>query len=256
MIIPGVLASSQKGGFPPPPVAGYDLWLDGKDNTAFTFSSGNVVSSWLDKSGNSWNFSQSTVANQPTRDSASGLVTFDGSNDYIQAGSKFMDNMHNGGENTLFIVFKPSSTNGGFIMDDGANSSSDIGFGFYNFSATDFGIFVSRGVSGSSAVASRNNARQSNGVTGLATIMLQADAGTPSDRTFFYSNTGSASQTNANSASPSSSTSSSFPTLATNAPTGGDYYNGAIGEIMWFDSYLSLANREAVRDWLIAKWGI
>lgn len=255
MIIPGVLASSQKGGYPPPPVSGYKLWLDGKDNTTFTFSSGNVVSAWTDKSGLGRDFTQSTVANQPTRDSATGLVTFDGSNDSLVAGSKFMDNMHQGA-NTFFMVIKPTSTNGGPFMDDGAGSSSTIGFTLYNSSSTNFGGYVSRGVSGTSAVAAANNTRQANGTTQLVTIRLIANDATPASRFFFYSNTGTAQQTNSSGLSVSSSASSFNPRLAQDASGGADYYTGSIGEIMWFDTDLSLANRDLVRDWLIAKWGI
>jgi hypothetical protein len=252
----GIVASQISGHLAPPlpPVAGFSLWLDGTDPAQFTFSSSNVVSAWNDKSGNSNNFTQATVAYQPTR--TAGLVTFDGSNDYLTAGSKFMNNMSNGGSNTLFMVFKPSSTNGGFMFDTGANSSSDIGFGFYNFSSTDFGGFVSRAVPGTSAVTSRNNTRQANNTTGLATIRLDANDATAANRHYFYSNTGAAQQTNAATSAPSASASSHNPVLGSNAPTGGDYYNGAFGEILWYPSDLSTVDREAVRDFLIAKWSI
>jgi hypothetical protein len=252
----GIMASQISGHLAPPlpPVAGYSLWLDGTDPAQFTFSSSNVVSAWNDKSGNSNNFTQATVAYQPTR--TSDLVIFDGSNDILKSGSKFMDNMHNGGANTLFMVFKPSSTDGGFMFDDGANSSTDKGFGFYNFSATDFGGFVSRGVSGTSAVSARDNIRQANNTTGLAIIRLDANLGTAANRHYFYSNTGTAQQTNAETLAPSTAVSSHNPVLGSNAPSGGDYYNGAIGEILWYASDLSTVDREAVRDFLIAKWSI
>lgn len=252
MIIPGVLASSQVG-IVPPPVAGYSLWLNGKNSSSFTFSSGDVVSSWLDSSGNAYNFSQATVANQPTR-AASGLVSFDGSNDRLVSATKFMNNMHNGGSNTFFMVFNPTS-NGGAMIDDGAWASSTTGFALWNFSASDLSIFVTRSVSGASAVSARNNTRPANGTTSLATVRLDADNGTAANRAYFYSNTGAASQTNALTNAPDTGTSNDVIALGSDG-NGGNFYTGSIGEIIWYASDLSDVNRELVRDYLIAKWGI
>jgi len=237
----------------PPPVSGYSLWLDGKDASAFTFSSSNVVSSWVDKSGNSNNFSQSTVANQPTR-GTNGLVSFDGSNDRLVAATKFMDNMHNGGSNTFFMVFNATS-NGGTFLDNGAAGSATVGFDLYNSSATNFGIYVSRGVAGTSAVSAANNTRQANGTLGLATIRLDADNATAANRAYFYSNAGAAQQTNSLGNSPSTATSTYLPSLAADG-TNGDFLTGSIGEIIWYTSDLSTTDRELVRDYLITKWGI
>lgn len=253
MIIPGVLASSQKGGTVPPPVAGYSLWLDGKDPAAFSFSSSNVVSAWKDKSGNLYDFSQGTVANQPTR-GIDGLVSFDGSNDRLVSGTKFMDNMHNGGSNTLFLVYNMAA-NTGAIMDDGAYSSSTIGFALWNFTATDFSVFVTKGASGFSAVSARNNSRQANGVTGLATVRLDANTAAAADRAFFYLNTGTASQTNALTNAPSTSTASDLISIGS-AADNNNFINGSVGEIIWYTSDLSTTNRNLVRDYLITKWGI
>jgi hypothetical protein len=237
----------------PPPVAGYSLWLDGKDSTAFTFSSSNVVSSWLDKSGNAYNFSQATVAKQPTR-GATGLLSFDGSNDVLVAATKFMDNMHNGGSNTFFMVFNATS-NGGTFLDDGAAGSATVGFDLYNSSATNFGIYVSRGVSGSSAVSASSNTRQANGTLGLATIRLDANDATAANRAYYYSNTGAAQQTNALTNAPSTAASTYLPSMAADG-SGGDFLTGYIGEIVWYASDLSTPDREAVRDYLISKWSI
>lgn len=253
MIIPGVLASSQKSGYPPPPVAGYRLWLDGTDSSAFTFSSGNVVSSWLDKSGNGWNFSQSSVSLQPIR-GTNNLVTFDGSNDRLVAASKFMDDMHNGSQNTFFMVFNPAA-NGGAFMDSGASGSLEIGFMLYNSSSTNFGIFVARGVAGSIPVSAGNNARQANGLTQLATIRLDADNAAAANRAIFYSNTGAASGTNIQTNPVSTAASTDLPSLGSDG-NGGDFFNGSIGEILWYGGDLSTTDREAVRDYLITKWGI
>jgi len=88
------------------PVTGMRLWLDAADNSTFTFSSGNVVSAWNDKSGNALNFTQGTVANQPTRVSNvlnnQPVVRFDGVNDALTNGGT----LFTGGLHSVFIVFK------------------------------------------------------------------------------------------------------------------------------------------------------
>jgi hypothetical protein len=61
-------------------------WYDASVTGDFTFSSGNVVSQWNDKSGNAKHLTQGTVASQPTRSGTqNGLpfVVFDGSNDWL-----------------------------------------------------------------------------------------------------------------------------------------------------------------------------
>ena len=256
MIIPGVLASSQKGGFAPPPVAGYSLWLDGKDPTAFTFSSSNVVSSWLDKSGNAYNFSQGTVAYQPTRNVTSGLVTFDGSNDNLIAGSKFMNNMHNGGANTLFMVYRNNDyTITGGLMDTGINAGGDIGWGAISYDATRLKNIVNNGTN--RAVDADNNPQAAEDVTQLQIVRLDANEATTANRAYWYLNTGSASQTNSLSNGVSSADSSYNPVLGSFGSTGLGL-NAAVsfGEVMWFTSDLSTTDRNLVRDWLIGKWGI
>jgi hypothetical protein len=252
VIIPGVLASSQVGVIPPPPVAGYRLWLDGKDNGVFSYSSGNLVSAWNDKSGNNYHFTQSTVANQPTRDSSTGKVTYDGTNDDLIAGTKFMDDIHNGSANTLFMVFN-TTENGGALFAT-ATGSAQVGFTFYNVSASNLILGCQRGSAGTSSVDSRNNTRPTNGTIGLSIINIDADAAT-ADKTIYYLNTGSAQQTNTATFSPSTATSSHLPHLG-NDESSSDGWAGELCEVIWYGGILSTTDRNLVRDYLITKWGI
>jgi len=252
MSILGIVASS-KLKVSTPPVAGYSLWLDGADATQFTFSSGSVVSSWLDKSGNAYNFSNATISKQPTR--SSDLVVFDGVNDFLQAGSKFMDNMHNGGSNTFFLVYKFNASVVGGVFDTGVNSSSDVGWAMLSYSASRNRVLVNNG--STKPVDADNNTQAAQGTLACITLRLDANNGTAANRLFFYLNTGTAQNTNTLTDAVSGSASSYNPML-------GDLDNGgggapgsvSIGEILWYSSDLSTVNREATRDYLITKWGI
>jgi hypothetical protein len=251
MPILGILSSSQAL---LPPVSGYKLWLDGKDPAVFSFSSGAVVSQWRDKSGNSYNFDQAIVANQPTR-GTDGLVDFDGSNDTLVAGSKFMDNLHNGGSNTLFMVVRFDSDVSGNIIGTNTVGSNGIGFNFTRFTDNDrFLANVNSGAAGLNVVLNFTGTDTFEiDTTYLITNRLDADNATAANRSFVYFDNGAAIQNNTSTVAVSSSTSSDLPAL------GHDVFgriNGKIGEIIWYDSDLSQSDREAVRDFLITKWGL
>jgi len=254
-LIPWGILASQSEGIPEPPVLGYSLWLDGYDESVFSFSSGSVVSEWRDKSGNDNDFAQATVSAQPTR-ASSGLLTFDGSNDWLEASTKFMNNAHNGGSNTFFIVAKPNSAALFPIVSTGFISSNNVGFGLlYDNNPSKVIAFVNRGVTASTVVNGSSTSTQ--GTTDLAawTVRLDANA-TVSQRAEFYLNSGSI-ETGSNSRSnpPSTADSTNLPGIGSDA--GGVYYaNINLAEILWYESDLSTADREDTRDYLIAKWGI
>jgi len=82
-----------------PAVTGYALWLDASDASTFSYSSGVVVSQWNDKSGSSRNFTQATVANQPSRN-----VTQNGLSG-LTFNADFMANTGFNWVNSAFTVF-------------------------------------------------------------------------------------------------------------------------------------------------------
>jgi hypothetical protein len=89
------------------PVSGMSVWYDADDAGTFTYSSSNIISQWGDKSGNSRNATQATVASQPTRVTSviNGLpvVRFDGSNDFLS----FTNILNGDATFTLFWVLRP-----------------------------------------------------------------------------------------------------------------------------------------------------
>jgi hypothetical protein len=89
------------------PVSGMSVWYDANDAGTFTYSSSNIISQWGDKSGNSRNATQATVASQPTRVTSviNGLpvVRFDGSNDFLD----FTNILNADTSFTIFWVLRP-----------------------------------------------------------------------------------------------------------------------------------------------------
>ena len=81
-------AAGVNGGWTPASLPGLVFWLDAK---AIGQSDGSAVSAWNDLSGNGYNFTQATAANQPTYN-ATGLngnptVTFNGITNYLSLAS-------------------------------------------------------------------------------------------------------------------------------------------------------------------------
>lgn len=252
MSILGIIASSKLKASTPP-VAGYGLWLDGKDDAQFTYSSGSVVSSWKDKSGNSYDFSNATTTKQPTR--TSNLVVFDGVNDYLQAGSTFMNNMHNGGENTFFLVYKFNASSVGGVFDTGINAGSDVGWGMLSYSATRNRIVVNNG--STKPVDADNNTQASQGTLACITLRLDANNGTAANRLYFYLNKGTAQNTNTLTNGVSASASSYNPMLGDLSNGGGGAPGSiSVGEILWYSSDLSTQNRDDTINYLMNKWSI
>lgn len=102
------------------PDFGCNLWLDGRNplGLGFVINDGTAISSWTDRSGNSFNLTQATVANQPIY--SNNLITFS-NNRYLNIPTAVMNNC---GVWSIYLVINPiSSTN--WIMakqKDGSNT--------------------------------------------------------------------------------------------------------------------------------------
>lgn len=82
---------------------------------------GSGVAVWADQSGNGRNLLQGTDANRPAYDSATGTITFDGSNDSLKA--TFTLNQ----PETLYVVVNQVSwTNGDYLLDGNTAASRII----------------------------------------------------------------------------------------------------------------------------------
>ncbi len=66
-----------------------NVWLDAFDGTEITLDTGVLVTSWNNKSGGT-DFNQTTSGNMPDYDSTNKCVTFDGTDEFMQAADKFV----------------------------------------------------------------------------------------------------------------------------------------------------------------------
>jgi len=238
----------------PSVISGLKLWLDGKESGTFTFSSGTSVSEWRDRSGQGNNFSQATAANQPTRGSDR-LVDFDGSNDQLDAATKFMNNVHNGGSNTIFAILRLDADQDGSYLDSNNLGSNGVGFNLAYEAANDrYLTGINNGNSGQNVVV--NTTATSSVAINTTYCLIQridADNATAANRHYFYINRGSAIQNNTSSNAVSAANSTLNPRMGNG---GLGYWNGKIGEILWYDRDLTDSEREIVRDYLLVKWNI
>ena len=265
--------------------AGLQLWLDAADATTLydATTGGSLVAAdggvarWEDKSGNARHATQGTSANRPARKTAiqggKDVLRFDGSNDSLSipsstAAFKFAHD----GDNTLFIVYKAGTTANpntlyAIIGNGISDGSIDSQTGFYlrwddrgEVPYQDQSVYVvANNGQPRYAGASAANTFPAN-VFNLQTIVSNPQDSTIANRATIRKNGGSAvsvdtSSTNAGTALPTANATQDLRIGATSG-TATWFLAGDIAEIIMYDSALSDANREAVENYLIAKWGI
>lgn len=240
----GIIASSGgAGGGGLPPVSGYSLWLDGADDTVFSYSSGTVVSQWNDKSGNGYNFTQSTVANQPNRNATqNGKATL-----LFKAAWMYNTSLNwSNSAHTVFIVVKYDTAALNYTTLIGSNN------------LTGYGVAVN--VTDQYAIFHNGTAPYEYNlvVTGSnADVAIWKSAGVSSGSvtTSFRRNTTDASGTQ----SISGLSTGTGAVVGAAATTGGDSTpNGDfvfISEILIYPSQLSNTDRDSVQSYLKTKWG-
>jgi hypothetical protein len=223
------------------PVAGSSLWLDASDATTFTYSSGTVVSQWNDKSGNGRNFTQATVANQPTRNTniQNGRAGVIGTtNDVLSTSYNWVNSAF-----TVFLVVKPSSTSG-FMGWMGAHTGTGCPALGTSNSAGEYSLFRT-GVSTnpSNLIATLSNADiavwKSSGVSGGTVSATIYKNGTQSNTNPGYSSSGTG----------------TIATLFASSTGLDDPCTGYLFEVIVYPSQLSDSDRNRVEAYLKAKWG-
>ena len=250
----------------PTEITGLAVWLDASSaDTLYDATSGgslvaadNGVARWEDKSGNGSHAVQGTGANQPLRKASvqngRDVLRFDGTNDTLQISSITLP--------TYFTAFVVSSTTRSgsdlkFWMEHSANVNSNDGF-FFN--GTYEGAWTIRRGAGSSAVRYGPIVDSSDWIGSgwaLASLTYNSEGvgaiyknGTfVSDSTLDLSTTAPAT-----SALSNSDVTASLNIASRNGS--GLFLNGDIGEIVIYNSALSSVSREAVENYLLAKWGI
>lgn len=257
----GITASSMRAGFNPLSISGCQLWLDAADTSTISLS-GSAVTQWNDKSGNSRNFAQSTSGNRPSSgtrtQNGKNIIDFDGSDDRLvsSSASSTWTFLHDGTQYTVFFAAVKDLDAFGDLLGNNANSSANTGVAFSEANSLRLAHYISRGVSGTAVL---DNITSNNTVSGYHYWSVQAK---PSDasatnRSAIRYKSGSAITNNSNTGAVNTGTASFDLTIGdskgntTNLP-----FNGGLGEILIYNSYLSAGDMTKVNDYLAAKWGV
>ena len=213
-------------------------WLDGADDSVFTYSSGTLVSEWRDKSGNANHVYQSTTASQPTRNTtysgsgsnAKSVVVFDGTDDSLSSTNSL--DLSTG--YTMFVLVRgyTSTSDAGVIS---INNSLSHGITIHNGSLAYF-YFGGGGINTTQSIA-----------TSQTNILTKVWTGSTSGNRISYKNgtqgysTGTMSNTNA--------------TGVLRLGQQSTYLNGFIGEVIIYNRELTAAELNKVHGYLSNKWG-
>lgn len=224
-------------GFSPQSIPGCALWLDAADLASITFN-GSTISQWNDKSGNSRNATQTTGSLQPSYSSSAKSIVFGGAS-YLNLGNIFSALGPTDRTYTIFVVDRRGNANSATSYWIGA--SSGILFGYLNGTRIRHTFAVVSDLDAIIPVFANPDP-----------IRIVSGGYSGSVRDIVINGTTAASQ--------------SFSTASTDwnnvcigfLPFGGinTYYNGQIYEIIIYNNYLSLSQRQQIEGYLARKWGV
>jgi len=237
--VPAVSVSLMNGSGPPVS-NGLQLWLDAQDAGSITKDGAGKVSLWADKSGASHNATQYTGSAQPVyASSALGSfagLTFDNSATQYFTLPNFLTGATAG---TVCMVLKcasrpPAGTNntGPPVGDFGTNASNN------HYTWTDNNHYEDFGSTTRYSWASNTN---------IASVHQACFISAPNDWRA-YNNGAQAFSSNTNTVSWNSA-----PLIGTSGPQ--YYFNGSIGEILFYNRALSDTERQSIEAYLKTRWG-
>jgi hypothetical protein len=230
-----------RNSFSPASVGTLNGWWDAADAATITTVSG-VVSQWNDKSTNARHLTQGTAANRPGIGTLNGraCLTFNGTTTSLTRTTGV-----SGLSATYFVAWKLSAVASvnRVAFATGVNSPSQAQFATGHNSAAQI-VGSTRGAStiGISAGGASTNAAIVGSVvssTAITTVRLNGVAYTT---------------TSAGAVTGNSSGISAGCSLANGNPA--SFWDGSIGEILWYSGSLSSASTSAVESYLAAKWGV
>lgn len=234
-------AIKQSKSFDPTKIANLKAWYDASKPETIV-SSGGLVAEWKDGSGNGNHLTQSIGARQPTTGSSSlnglNVVTFDGSSDRMEIPSGLFSIPN--GDNTVLCVLVAatvSTTQAILAMTDGGSAR--------------YRVVVNTATGKTEA---QNNTAS---MVGLAVNDYQLSVNTPFIQGLVRDG---ASITTINAGKyggvPSSASSFSATTASLGCfPTGIQFFNGIIAELVFFDRALTNIELDLMGQYLSRKWG-
>jgi hypothetical protein len=260
-ITAGLLGGGAPPAFNPTSIAGCQLWLDASDTATISVSA-TLVSQWNDKSGNSRNFTQATTLNKPLSGTRTqnglNLIDFDGTDDRLVSSSatSTWTFLHDGTQYTVFLALVKDLDAFGDALGNNGNASASTGAVFSEANSLRLGHYVSRGVSGTAVI---DNITGNNVVSGFHYWSTQAKPsdGTAANRSEMKYKAGSAIRNNGQTGAVNTGSATYDLTIGdskgntTNLP-----FNGGIGEIIIYNSYLNSTDLGTVNSYLATKWGV
>jgi len=211
------------------------LWLDAADASTITLN-GSTVSQWNDKSGNGRNVSQPTASAQPTSNTRTlnGLNVLDFNVDIIGRSTPFVT------INTPWLVYS--------VITFDSFTGNPVYIGLQGAQTTHMGW------SNNGNIQFYNN---STGVVGLSGVVITAN--TPAFVGVQYDTTNLTGLYNgAAQGSPAVTilADTALFNIGSHASGASNYFDGAIGEIVFIQSTVSLSNRQKLEGYLAWKWGL
>lgn len=257
--------SGAPAGFDADDASKYHLWLDFSDSGERTVNGSNEITQVNDKSGNTYHFT-ATTGSAPTLSASAqnslDVADFDGSEFMEDVGSQGdYNDLHNGETRTIFMVVKAgnvaSPETNTVIMGNNGFGGGDPGIGIGYFDASSSEDRAAVKITTASTDASlefQDNTLPANTYY-LVTLVVNADDAVESNRIKWYLDDGS------NLANPSGTTGASTANATYPMQMGADgddglEFVGQIGEVRIANSDIPDIERNAIRDFLIAKWGL
>ena len=214
-------------------ITGLLVWLDATDNSTITSSSGNVTT-WSDKSSNGYNFITYGTSPKTGTISINGLNTIDfgGNTGLYNATIPF------GTSYTIFAIGYTGNTNTYARLFHGTNGDGKLLFGGLS---GNFATFVGNG--------GWNDINVNSPTTSVTTTSLMC---------MTTNNTGSGllPYINGTSMNAKNGITVTFTGLYVANFSGGQLWNGPMGETIIYNNVLSVSDREKVEGYLAWKWGI
>ena len=237
--------------FSPADIAGLQLWLDATTGLYDATTGGSEVTTdgasvarWEDQSGNGYHVTQGTANDQPTlktsQQNSLNIVRFDGVNDFMLGSANFP--ITGSSNRTVFTVFKRVDATIRYIVSWGISATGRVqaysSEYFLRFQATTKG-YTNQGANGSWTLWS-----------------VVGDGSTLNDYDAYFNDGGIATPNATNNTGAAIDTGNSALYVGRLSFQSVGFQSGDLAEVLIYDSALSDANREAVRDYLNAKWAV
>jgi hypothetical protein len=246
--------------FRPNDIPGCQLWLDAADSSTITLS-GTKVTQWNDKSGNGYNFTQATSGNQPTYSVASqntqNAITFTAANSTYLVGTA----------STNFIGTNSLSMYGVFKTNNSTSGSSVFAKSIYGGGSGRI-LYGYRDPGTPGMIDFANSGGITHDVPDTYTPGAWRVVGFVSNRSGWtnitYQN-GVVTATKTITADTTTNLTNAFPMLVgaynnssggANPPQADRYLDGAVGELLIFNTALTTSQRQQIEGYLAHKWGL